>query len=223
MHKGFVSSVLLPEEWDIYGWKLRPFSLRFHLQLSVVDSPFIQGQAPNAYDTFVFLKVCSNKHDDVFKIKKASFLEKLFYARLIYDQKFHAKVFLRITQYLKDNTFNPNTTIRSRIKLDNEISEEIVRQQNGLPEQLVVVAVFANKYNMSPEKTWNLPISMIGWYSAALALIEGAEVSLNPDEQEEVSNDSQSLAEWEQAQAEKIRLAMVNGKIPKRKIKLSSE
>lgn len=222
MNKGYVSSVLLPEEWDIYGWKLRHFSLRFHLHLTVIESPYLEGQAPNAHDTFLFLKICSNKTDDIFKISKASFIEKLFYARLIYDQRFHAKVFLRIMNYLKENTVNPNTTIRSRIKFDNQMTDEVIKSQNQLPEQLVVTALFANKLHISPNETWNLPISMVAWYASAIALIEGADVSIGPDK-EEAQENQKTLAEWEQEQAEKLRLAMVNGKIPRKKIKLSTE
>ncbi len=223
MNKDFLSSAILPESWDIYGWELKPFSLRIHLHLTALENPYVVGQPPTALDTFEFLKVCSNKSDDIFKIKNPSILQRLFYKRMIYDEKFHAKIYLRIVRYLKENTVNPNTTIKSQFKELDEYKEEVVKPQNTLPEQLLIVAIFANKLHIHPKETWNMPISMVGWYSNAIACIEGADVTVNSTSEADIQSDLDVLRRAEQDAAERLKLAMVNGKIKRQKIKLSTE
>lgn len=221
---------MLPEYWDIYGWKLKRFSLRLQIQLSAIDSPFMNGQAPNAFETFEFLKVCSNESKDVFKLKKASIMERIFYTRMCYNQKFHAKVFLKICQYLKENTFTPNIKIKSKFKDESGDGNTVIEYDTGedLPDQLVIAALFTSKYNMTLDEVWDMPISLIGWYSAALAAVDGASVKVVPNEvsdtiKENAESLQKELYEWELKKAEELRLAMVNGVIPKKKIKLSFE
>ena len=192
------------------------------MQLAAAESPYISSQAPSPTETFEFLKICSNKSDDIFKIRKATIWERIFHARLRYDQRFHGKVFYKITQYIKENTVTPEASVKSRFTTPSDMGEDIIKPNNLIPEQLLILALFANKYHMPLEKSLNMPICLVGWFSLALAAIEGADVSLD-GEQEEVQADMENLKKWEKEQAEKVRLAMVNGKIPKKKIKLSSE
>jgi hypothetical protein len=70
---------------------------------------------------------------------------------------------------------------------------------------------------MTEEKTMSLPINRLIWYTACVAQMEGSEVIISED-QNDFQSTKEELIAWEKEQAEKLRLSMVNGRIPKKKI-----
>lgn len=219
MDKRFLTAFIAPSEWEIVGYKLKPYSVRKHINLLAVDSPYINGQVPTAMETIQFLKYCSSDCESIINVPSVNLFDMVAYAKIRYQPQFHAYVIRSIVNYIKEYSSGPNYRI---VKKKNSALSETLVNNSGIPDMLFLISACMNKLGLSEKDAMNLSIGKIGWYSAAISALDGSDVRLTQEE-EDASSEMLKLIEWEKEQAEKLRLAMVNGKIPKKRIKLASE
>lgn len=185
--------------------------------LMAIESPYLTGQAPDPADTIIFLRICSNTDTDIASIKP-SWFDRLVSLKLHHNMRFHASLVRAIIEYMKDYCSSPKTVIRGR-----DGKETIIEKRN-VPEMLLLSSLCMAKLHMSEDEALSMGIGKMSWYAATIAMMEGADVRvISTEEEESAMDDLEALARWEREQAEKLRLAMVNGKIPKRTIKLASQ
>lgn len=218
MNKKFLTAFITPKEWDVVGYRLKPYSVRKYLNLSAVNSPYVTGQVPTARETVLFLKYCSSDCESIIDTPSINFFDMLAYAKIRYQPMFHAHVIQCIVNYIKEHSSGPDYRISSTVKG----KKDIILSNNSLPEMLFLISACMAKLHMTEKQVMEMPIGRLAWYSAAITALEGADVRINPEE-ENLASEVGMLLEWEKNQAEKLRLAMVNGKIPKKRIKLANE
>jgi hypothetical protein len=209
----FITAFILPDRWDIVGYKLRPYSPRIMINLSAVDSPYMSGQVPTAEDTVKFLKFCSSDCESIVDIPDANIFDSFVFLKAKYQPSFHIFLIKAISNYIKEYSSGPNYRV---VSTGSSKSQTLI-DSSTLPELLSLIAICMSKLNITEKDAMNMPIAKLTWYGAAVAMMAGADIRIGPDESQS-EKDAEVLRDWEKAQAEKLRLAMVNGKIPKRKI-----
>lgn len=214
MDSKFITAFILPERWDIVGYKLRPYSPRIIINLHAVESPYVTGQVPTAEDTVKFLKFCSSDCESIIDIPKVDIFDSFVYLKAKYQPAFHVQLIKAIANYIKEYSSGPNYRVVSKGKS----KAETLVDNNSMPEMLSLVAVCMAKLGLSEKEAMNMPIARLIWYGASVAMMEGADIRINPDESQ-AEKDANLLREWEKSEAQRLRLAMVNGKVPKRKIR----
>jgi hypothetical protein len=214
--KRYLTAFILPKEWEVVGYRLKPYSIRKHLNLIAVESPYVTGQVPTAAETIQFLKFCASDCNSIIEIPKLTLFDYVAYARIRYYPQFHVHVIKCIVNYIKEYTIGPRYRIVKRDKTETIVS------RNTIPDMLGLTAICMSKLGMSEDEVLNSPIGKLTWYAAATAALDGADVRMETDE-EAAKDQIEELKRWEREQAEKLRLAMVNGKIPTRKIRIREE
>lgn len=215
MDKKFLTAFILPKEWEVIGYKLKPYSTRVHINLSAVNSPFVTNGVPTPMDTIKFLKFCSSDCDSIIDIPKTTFFDTIAYLRLASDLKFFSYTVRCIINYIKEYTTGPSYRIVSKHE-----KSDVVIDKTSMPELLMMISICMSKLGMSEKEAMNSPLAKLSWYVATVALMEGADVRLLSDDEVKAAVESERLKKFEKEQAEKLRLAMVNGKIPTKKIKI---
>lgn len=213
MNKSFLTAFITPKEWDVIGYKLKPFSVRRFINFTAVESPFVTGQVPSARDTVAFLKFCSSDCESIIDMPIVTLYDIVAYARLKYDPMFHVSTIKAICNYMKEQTGGPVY----RIAFSNKAKSKVLVSDNGIPEMLTLVSACMAKLHMTEKEAFNMPIGRLCWYAASISALEGADVRVS-EEEENTLSEMNKLIEWEKEQAEKLRLSMVNGKIPKKRI-----
>lgn len=216
MDKRFLTAFITPKEWDVVGYRLKPYSVRKYINLQAVNSPYVNGQAPTPLETIQFLKWCSSDCESIVEIGKPTLLDYVAYAKIRFQPEFHVHVIKCIVNYVKEYSTGPIYRIAKKDKAETLVD------RNSIPDLLSLVTVCMAKLGLSEKEAMDSSIGKMTWYAAVIAIIEGADVRLMP-ESEDPQSEADDLREWEREQAEKLRLAMVNGKIPKRKIKMTSQ
>lgn len=217
MDKRFLTAFSAPEEWDIMGFKLKPFSTRHLLVLTAVDSPFLStGRFPEPYETIAFLRICSMKRAsyDV----RPGFLDSLFAFRLQFNTELHLNVCKAISLYIKEYCSPPKLVSKG-------IRDELVEKPSDIPASLATLTLAMAKMGMTEEEALDAPIGRLSWYALCFSMIEGnRDVRLITTEQEEkAEDDRQSILRHEMEAERRLKTAMTNGKIPKLKIKRTSQ
>lgn len=221
MNKKFLTSFIIPEKWDIAGYELRPYSIRKHLNLAAADSPYLNGQVPSALETLQFLKWCSSDNKSIIDKDPVTLRDIVAYIRIKYDVKFHAYIIKAASVYMTECSAAPSYRIVDLQTNSSTSKNDILVDKNSLPEMLTLTSVCMAKLGMKEDEVLDAPIGKLTWYAAAAALIAGADVRLN--DVDEPETEKEILEKWEKEQAEVLRLAMVNGKIPKKKIKIRGQ
>lgn len=219
MDNRFITAFITPSKWDIVGYSLKPYSVRKLINLAAIESPYITGQVPSPLETIQFLKWCSSDCDSIIEVKTTDWFDKIAYAKIRFQPHFHVHVIKCIINYIKEYTTGPNYRIPRK---DNVKKTDVIEDKNSMPELLILTSMCMAKFGMSEKEAFDCSIGKLAWYGAVLALLEGADVKLMSDEEMD-SDDAESIKQWEIKKADELRLAMANGKVPKKKIKLRSD
>ena len=215
MDKKFLTAFILPKEWEVIGYGLRPYSIRKHINLVAVKSPYTNEGVPSAMDTIKFLKWCASDCDSIIELPSTTLFDMIAYLRLASDPKFHINTIRRICNYIKEYSSAPSYRIVSKFE-----KQDVIIDKTSIPDLLMMTTICMSKLGMSENEAMNAPLAKMSWYIAAIASAEGADVRMMSDDEVKVSLEKEKLKKFEAEQAEKLRLAMVNGKIPTRKIKI---
>ena len=212
MDQQFLSAFIAPDKWEILWYELNPYSIRIYTQLSAINSPYIVGQVPTPEDTVLFLKICSSNNGNILKIPKLSFFDKLLNLKLKLNKRFHTSLYKSIMFYMSEYTNVPRIVVTKN-------GEEVVVKKSNVPEIFLLSSICMSKMNISEKEVMNMSFCKLSWYGYAAAIIEGGEVRLQTKEEElKATTEAEELYEYIKEQAEKLKIAMVNGKIKKRKI-----
>lgn len=215
MDKKFLTAFALPEYFEIYGFKLRPLCAKSLLALHASDSPLVSEKEPTSRDILNFLRICSVDFDGFFKMEKPTWSQMYFCYKMDYWPLFKMRVLLGIKIFIEESTASP--LVRTR----NQTSKEsVMMDKQSLPELLMMVTVLMSKVGMSEKEALELPIGKAICYSVAYAALEGSDIVMVPDEGDESQEIKKEIMKHQEEMAERMRLAMNNGVVPKKTIKI---
>lgn len=197
------------------GYKLKPYSIRKHINLVAVNSPFVRDSVPTAMDTLKFLKWCSSDCDSIIDIPKTNLFDLIAYWRLKSDMRFHIYTVNCIANYIKEYSSAPSYRIVSKFQ-----KQDVLIDKTSVPELLMMVSACMSKLNMSEKDVFDAPFAKLSWYVAGIAALEGADIRIMSDDEVKAAVETERLKAFEKEQAQKLRLAMDNGKIKRLKIKI---
>lgn len=223
MDNTFLTAFIAPKEWEICGYKLKPYSLRIHFNLVAVESPFVTGRIPTPSDTVQFLRYCSEGNRNILDTGTERFKDGLFYYKLAFDVKKHVEVIKKITLYIKEYTNVPSFRIKSKIDEVNKFAreQESVVKERTVPEMMTMMCLCMQKVNLSEEEVMTMPLGKVAWYAATIAIIEGGDVQIEETlDKEDAELVKKAMDEHAHEFAKKLREDMANGKIPKRKVRV---
>jgi hypothetical protein len=216
--KRFLTAFILPDFFEIEGFRLRPFCCKSLIALHAINSPMVKGGVPNEQDILNFLRICSLEFDGFFNLKKLHWWQQYFYFKMKYWPPFKIRVLMFIKVYMEESMASPLV----RIKNKNGVSEKTITDNESLPDVLMMITVLMSKLGMSEKEALELPIGRALCYSLAYTSIEGVDVALIPDDSENAEDIKREMAEHEKSMKKRMRLAMDNGKIPRRTIKTTN-
>lgn len=185
------------------------------LALNAVNSPFVSGKEPTNKDILNFLRICSVDFDGFFKLKKPTWREMYFYYKMEYWPIFKARVLLCIKMFVEESLASPLV----RNKKEGKQSNDILMNKDSLPELLMLIALLMAKLNLREKEALEMPIGRALCYSYAYAALEGGELAVVPEEEASIDDIKSEMAAHEAEMAKRMRLAMDNGKVQKRKVK----
>jgi hypothetical protein len=215
VNKKFLTAFALPEHFEFFGFKLKPLCIKSMLALHAIESPFVSGKEPSTEDILNFLRICSVDFNGFSKMKKRSLWEQFFYYKMYYWPIFRVKVMLCIKVFVQESSATPLVRIKSPYENKNE---KVVKETQALPDLLVLATILMSRLGLSEKEALEIPIGRASCYASGIAALEGGEVIMVPED-ESAEFVQEELANHEKAMAERMRLAMVNGKVPNRKIK----
>jgi len=185
------------------------------LYLNAIQSPYAGYQVPEPSDTIRFLKICSCKNGDINNIESQTVFDRLLWLKMLIFKDYHSKVISAILLYIKQYTDQPKIVIKEK----ESGRQTIIKEKSTIPDFLMLATLCMSKLHISEDKVMNLSISKLSWYGVSISAMEGADIRIISEEEEEASKSLlEKLSEFEMKQAQKLRTSMINGKIKKRKI-----
>lgn len=213
MDKRFLTAFIIPERWNISGYWLAPYCIDHIIKLQALGSPIAckTDKVPTPADVMLFLRVCHEKRHNVFQLQP-HIVDKMFIWKMQWNNDFFRSILKSIAIYIRDCSSTPKIMEKSN-------SEKVVNTPS-FPELLSLAGVLLCKTSLTEREILTMPVGKAVWYSTVVASIEGADIKTVSTEMEEKSpeqiNEARRLAE---EMKEKMRLAMVNGRMPKSRIK----
>jgi hypothetical protein len=174
----FLTAFILPKEWDIIGYKLKPYSLRHSLYLTALESPFITGKMDklSPEDILVFLRICSSEHPSN-AFRKPSLRDYWRIGRMQADIGYFYEIVKDIMVYIHDCCSAP--VFYKKEKEQNE------KQKENIPNPLAVATSLIGRLNLPMEEAWNMPVGQAIWYATAYSVAEGAQIKVLSTEDEQ--------------------------------------
>ena len=173
----FLTAFILPEKWEIMGYKLKPFSLRHTMTLTALESPIVMGKAPmvTPEDIVIFLRICSSENAFV-ALKKPSLMDKWNQVRMELDTSYYFDQMMDINEYMKACNTMPSTYTKP---------DDTEKKKENVPVVLGLVTSLMSKMNMSLDEAWDCTAGQAVWYLTAYSIGEGAEVKILSTQDEE--------------------------------------
>ena len=173
----FLTAFILPEKWEIMGYKLKPFSLRHTMTLTALESPIVMGKAPmvTPEDIVIFLRICSSENAFV-ALKKPSLMDKWNQVRMELDTSYYFDQMMDINEYMKACNTMPSTYKKP---------DDTEKKKENVPVVLGLVTSLMSKMNMSLDEAWDCTAGQAVWYLTAYSIGEGAEVKILSTQDEE--------------------------------------
>lgn len=196
----FLTAFILPEKWEIMGYKLKPFSLRHTMTLTALGSPIVAGDMPRVKpeDIIIFLRVCSSENAFV-ALKKPSIWDKWCQARMEINTHYYFDQLLSINAYIKLCNTMPSTYTK-------EEKEE--KKGESVPVVLGLATSLMSKLHFTRDEAWDCTVGQAVWYLTAFAIAEGAEVKIISTQAEAKMNEEREmLIKVQQAARERIKKA----------------
>lgn len=197
--KRLLTSFLMPPEWDVMGFKLKPFCLLHQMTLQAIESPFfIEGKEAEVEveDIIIAYRVCSG-YDGIMSVQKPPTLkEKWFNARMVVSPAFHAKAIEEFQSYVEHYCTQPKLWSKDKDK-DEKVKEKV-------PSQLLMVTLLLRRTNISEQDAWRMPIGKMSWYCTALGYLEGVDVSvISTEDEDKMDSEREKLLRFQQSELAK--------------------
>jgi hypothetical protein len=183
----FVTAFVLPEKWEILGYKLGPFTLRRYMALLAIESPVLTSPAAeiSPEDMLIFARICSNK-DAFVALKPPTLLDKWKRMRMEVDSAYFVRAVIDSKDYVETGVATPKTFSK-----DDGVKEF---KKENVPSILGLVTSLMSKLNMTPEEAWGCTVGQAVWYLTAYAVSEGAEIRiLSTQDEEKIESDRELL------------------------------
>lgn len=167
----FLTAFIVPEKWDIMGYKLRPFSLRHMLYLEAIESPMFTGKGPvtsTPEDLLVFLRVCSSVHPSE-AFRKPSIADRWNIARMTISSEYLYTQISKCVDYMHTCSSVP----RVYRKEDGTSTKK-----ENIPGPLSIATGLMSRIGFSKDEAWDCTIGQGIWYLTAYAESEGVDVKI---------------------------------------------
>ncbi len=212
MDKRFIIPFIAPPIWDVEGYKLAPYCIKHILQLQAVGSPFVVGGVPMPQDVVLFLRICHKDNNDFTNIKP-NWIDKALLMKMKISDNFYKSIVEQCILYITEYSQSPKI-----ISTGSNGSKKFTNKE-FFPELLTLIGLLITKTTITEQEALTMPYGKAIWYTAVIGVVEGADVRvLSTDEEESVDADKKKLKEYQRHIEEQFRLAMVNGKMPTRRI-----
>lgn len=198
----FLTAFILPEKWEIMGYKLKPFSLRHTMTLTALESPIVAGDMPRVKpeDIIIFLRVCSSE-DAFVALSKPSLWDRWCQARMEINTYYYFDQLIAINAYIKACNTMPSTYAK-------EDKEE--KKGDNLPVVLGLATSLMSKLNFTRDQAWDTTVGQAVWYLTAYAIAEGADVKIISTQAEAKMNDEREmLIKMQNSARERLKKARV--------------
>ena len=173
----FVTAFVLPEEWEILGYRVGPFTLRHYLTMLAIDSPILTGEVKDVRpeDVIIFLRICSMDNAFV-ALKEPTMADKWRQAKLEFNMNLMVRTVITIKEYVGTGLSAPKTFTK----------EDGVKQfkRENIPGVLGIATSLMARLNMDAEDAWRLTPGQAIWYLTAFAISEGAEIRILTTQEE---------------------------------------
>jgi hypothetical protein len=197
--KRLLTSFLMPPEWEVMGFKLKPFCLLHQMTLQAIESPFfVEGKESEmeVEDIIIAFRVCSG-YDGIMAMKKPpTWKEKWFNARMTVSPAYCNLAIEEFQSYVEHYCTQPKLWEK-----DKDPSEKI---KEKVPAQLLMTTLMLRRTNLSEQEVWRMPIGKMSWYCTALGYLEGVDVSvISTDEEEKMDLEREQLLRFQQRELAK--------------------
>lgn len=159
----------------------------------------------------LFLRVCHERRDD-FNNLKPNIVDKMFIWKMQRYPELYKEMLDSIATYISEYASIPKVaTERDSVSHSNN---------PPIPELLSLAGVLLCKTSLTEREIMTMPYGRAVWYSIAVARIDGAEIkTVSTDIEDNAERDKKGLEEHLRKVKEQMRLAMVNGRMPNKKIR----
>lgn len=195
----FLTAFILPEKWEIMGYKLKPFSLRHTMTLTALKSPIVTGESSlvTPEDVIIFLRICSSENAFV-ALKKPSLMDRWNQIRMERDTSYFFDHLLAINEYMKQCNTMPVTYSKP------DAQEK--KKEDNVPVVLSLVTSLMAKINMSLDEAWDCTAGQAVWYLTSYSIGEGAEVKILTTEAEnKMDTEKATLAKFQAEARAKLK------------------
>jgi hypothetical protein len=195
--KRLLTSFLMPPEWEVMGFKLKPFCLLHQMTLQAIESPFFcEGKEAEVEDIIIAYRVCSG-YDGIMSMQKPpTWKEKWFNARMTVSPAFCSKAIEEFQSYVEHYCTQP--------KLWEKDKGENDKHKEKVPAQLLMTTLILRRTNISEQEVWRMPIGKMSWYCTALGYLEGADIAIiSTEDEEKMDAEREELLRFQQGELAK--------------------
>lgn len=202
---------MAPDRWEIKGYWLAPYCVEHLIKLQALDHPILKGEVPTPAEVMVFLRVCHERRDDLYHIQP-NWVDVVNIWKMKGSTKFYKSMLDDIAAYITDYSAVP--------KMFETADGKKQENNPAIPDLLSLISLLICKTSITEKEALRMPIGKAVWYSVAVARAEGVDVkTISTDIEENAERDKKGAEEHAARVKEMMRLAMVNGKIPTKKIR----
>jgi len=194
----FLTAFILPEKWEIMGYKLKPFSLRHTMTLTALGSPIVEGDGPRVKpeDIVIFVRVCAAK-DAFVALDKPSLWDKWCHARMEVDTTYYFDQLMAINAYIRTCNTMPNTYTK-------EDGEE--KKKENVPVVLGLATSLMSKLNFTKDEAWDCTVGQAVWYLTAYSIGEGADVKIiSTQDEAKMESEKEFLVRMQKQARERLK------------------
>jgi len=161
---------LAPKQEVICGYQTRPISLRHRLMLTSMGSPFsINGSVPNPADVIIAAKVMSSNDMSMLSDHTPTEHDKKWIKKMVSSEVDYIIECDKVRKAIADQSHWPTFW-----------EKKVADHSHGVPWMLSIVCTLT-KGGVPLEDAWTMPESQAIWMATALAISEGAKISVVSD------------------------------------------
>lgn len=184
----FLTAFIVPKEWDIMGYKLRPYCLRHCLYLTALGSPLVDknSNAPLTPEMLIiFCRVCAGEAPETC-CRKLTLKDEYHLGTMIGNSEYFLKTLKAIMYYIHECSSSPVTYSKG--------GERVVNSENVPGPLQMAVGLMANLHFTS-DQAWDTPVGQAVWYLTAYSISQGSETKILSTEQEARANFEKEILE----------------------------
>ena len=196
----FLTAFIIPESWDVMGYKLKPFSLRHMMVLAALDSPFVGSRPPTCpEDVLVFLRVCSSEHPSQ-AFRKPTLRDRWRILMMETRTEYFIEQVKAIFEYIETCNSSPKVWTKP------EEGNQAEKRRENIPGPLSLATTLMSKMNLSHEEAWNMTLGQTIWYLTAYAVSEGSDIRiLTTQEEAKASAEREALIAFQEQMLARIK------------------